>query len=239
MPTAASVNVDFTINVDASGLLPGLAAIFASSDSMPTLFETAEFTPMTGSSLVVFVDFRHASSLVGLTSATYGPAGRAVGTGTAFPIAHLTDLQGITTHLVFVLPNMVATPMTVQIETDTTTRSQVITVVEVPGAAMIQDGASSLSSGGAANTDLTLALTTLYADSFVLYHMAKDFAPGEAVTLAGATELASGDTGEASLFNDLQHATAFVATGPAGAQSVQATWATGENVIGSAVEIRR
>lgn len=239
MPTAASVNVNFTINVDTSGLFPGLSAILASSDNTQSLLETAVFTPTAGSTVAVFVDFRHASSLVGVNSVTYGAEGRAVGMGSAFPAAILTDLQGITTHMVFVLPNMSAGPITVQIETATTTRSQVVTVVEVPGAAATQNGAYALSSGGAANTDLTLGLSTLYDDSVVLYHMAKDFAPGEAVVLGGAMELASGDTGEASLFNDLQHATAYVAAGPAGPQSSQATWVTGENVIGSAVEIRR
>ena len=114
-----------------------------------------------------------------------------------------------------------------------------ITVIEVPGALSVQDGASTLASGGAANTDLTLGLTTLYDDSIVLFHMAKDFAPGETLILEGTTELVAGDTGQTSLFNDLQHATAYVAAGPAGALSAQASWTTGENVIGSAVEIRR
>ena len=240
MPIAASVDVQFTIAVDGAGQAVASSTDFAASDSSGTQFETAVFTPSAGSALVVFIDIRHAASLVTFSSVTYGAAGRTFGTGTAFPAALVTDLQGITTHALYVLPNVAAAPITVQLEVATgTTRSQVISVVEVPGASVTQDGAWVVNKGGAANTALALDVTTLNPNSVVIYHMAKDFAAGEPVAFSGATALAAGDTTQTSQFNDLQFASAFEEVATAGPAGASASWTTGENVIGSAIEIRR
>ncbi|MEM6825014.1 MAG: hypothetical protein AAF566_07875 [Pseudomonadota bacterium] len=240
MPTAASVDVEFSIHVAAGGQAAILDTVFSASDGTSTQFETAEITPSEGSCLAVFIDVRQASSLVTFGLLTHGAAGRTFGTGTAFPAALIADLQGITTHALYVLPDMAAAPITLQMEVSSgSTRSQVITVVEVVGALASQDGAWALNKGGAANTSLALDLTTLNSNSVVIYHIAKDFADGEPVSITGATALGSGDTGETSQFNDLQFATAFEEVAAPGSAGASASWTTGENVIGSAIEIRR